>query len=282
MGKIFTCLRRSCVCLFLSFFVAFPCSTYATRPINVRPLSRNLLIVGDEGVGKSKLASAILGLKRITPIEHNTIVSNSNVPNIRIVEMDIGEFYKPDTEHYKFNKLILDAHWILYVVNDKSSNDVDTMLKFYDDVAQMYCRRYDVHTYVPYQDKARLFNIRWFNDLREKFNFDREYIYGFYLVANVSERLGETELNKAYKQFVNNQRKHYLLDGGNSVPKLNARFWEVLERPDDGFLSKPLWSYHECLTEEGKVWWRKLLEKICPNFWSSHNFCSYNYTDITD
>ena len=283
-------------CRFLSFFLIaiFSCtpsiagSSDDESPINEedmafhRPL--NILIIGEPGVGKSKLASSILRNTRRTSrpsvnlkmpengIAHNRIIAAEYNRNVRIIEMNVDEFSKLDSDSTEVKYLILHTTWVLYVVNETNCR-VDKMLSVYDKINECYCKNYKINydNYSIYQSKE------WFINLKRAMHIGDQLFCGFTLIANVENKNLDKYLIENYKEMANGRKVFYVnYNGDKFVPPIPSDLIDLLdEYCDVTVISKTPWSHSLYLQDLCFKIWKQFVD--CFVCCKDTNILSYHY-----
>lgn len=295
MSKIYSYLRRAWLFLLVTLF-AFPGTVYGNPPGNssisvngdFRALNRplNILVIGEHGVGKSKLASSILrNTKNVSSpnvaaqmsqegIKHNRIIAAENNHDVRVIELDVDEFLQLDPNSNDAEYLMLNISWVLYVVNETNCR-LDRMLSVYDRINRCYCKKYNVayKNYSIYQDK------QWFIDLKAAMGINDQLFYGFALIANMKNENLDKQVEEHCKEMANGRKIFYVnYSNDNFIPTIPSTLIETLEGHLEASIAhKDYWSHSVYLRSNLSQLWRKVVDFFCcclccddNNIWSYH------------
>lgn len=211
----------------------------------------NISVIGEKNVGKYKIVGSLLantkkdnfptgGIKMPENcFEHNKIYVALNNENLRIIELDIEEFLKLDSDSTEMKYLILDTTWVIYVVNETNCR-VDKMLSVYDKINKCYCKNYKINydNYSIYQSKE------WFINLKRVMHIGDQLFCGFTLIANVENKNLDKYLIESYKEMTNGKKVFYVnYNSDKFVPPIPSDLINLLdERCDVTVISKTSWN----------------------------------------
>ena len=294
MSKIYSYLRRAWLFLLVTLF-AFPNTAYGCGgnaeiyanssffAIN-RPM--NILVIGDKGVGKSKLAASLLrNVKNVSPnnnvqmceegISHNKFIAAINNKSLRIIELDTDEFLNLNSDENNLNYLIDNISWVFYVVNENNCK-LDRMLIVYDRINQFLCRKNNI----GYQSYSRWANKEWWLTLNKESQDLGNNYYSFALIANTGENKIDQEMAATYASMPNSVREVVYVNYGNDrvIPIIPQSLISYLEG-QNGYHNKEKqrWSHKKYFQSCCYKFWRNMVECFCCCFTDVEDIENWSY-----
>ena len=250
----------------------------------------NILVIGEEGVGKSKMAASLLkNVKNVRP-SNNVQIGQDGLPrdrfiaavynkNVRVIELRVEEFLNPSSEH-DMGYLIDNISWVVYVVDENEKNcRVDRMLEVYDKINKHLCDQRGI----SYQPFSKYLSRDWWNNLNNlQVNSNYNCFYSFVLVVNRKTERMDDSLISTYQAMPNASREviYTYYSNDNVIPIIPPSLIELLKGGKGIFVSnKQPWSHKEYFQSCWSQLWRKIGEFLycCCMKKDNIEFWSYNY-----
>lgn len=246
----------------------------------------NILVIGEPKSGKSNVAALVLrnlrgqapGLNSIDVIHDNVYVSPTH-SGVRVVELNVEEFLELKNRRDRNDEYFIEnISWVFYVCGN-GKDDPKNLLRVYNKINKVYCRKY--HVSYPYDDdcKASKQNSEWLRKLENSMGTYDKYCR-FAVIANSEEGGIDEKFKNEVSYFLNGRGFYYV------------KYPNILKLPDElldhisGLKNsvvvphKDPWSHENYFSGNWSKLWRGIIKSCAQEYrsWPSE-WWSYDHSE---